>query len=192
MAVGLAVLRCGGMCLLATACGGKVEGDDSLAFRADSSAVDSTDSAAAAGASSSASHPVMWKTAEVVLTADDFSLSIDGQKYYPNPGTLRLRSDPASASYTTLELVWNENGREMRLFMYFHADAVHWWSKEIRTYNGQVAADWVYYYGDFFEEPLGKPYTGDLVLQSNGPSDIYPGTVYLHNLWLLPTFGQQE
>lgn len=133
---------------------------------------------------------VSWTTGEVSLSADGFAIVANNYGFLGNPDHQTINSNPSSATYTTLELVWHENGREMRLFIYFSADATHWWSNEIRTYDGQLAGDWIYYYGDFFEQPLGTPFIGDLVLQSNGPSDTTHGTIYFLNLRLLPTFTQ--
>jgi hypothetical protein len=68
-------------------------------------------------------------------------------------------------------------------------DNSHWWTDEIRTYDGQTEGSWSYYYGTFFDQPLGTPYVGDLVLQNNSPGDDHQGTITFRNLRILPTFS---
>jgi hypothetical protein len=76
----------------------------------------------------------------------------------------------------------------MRLFFYFHSDGEEWWSNEIRTYDGQVSADGIYYFGEFFRRPVNTPYVGYVILKNNGPDDEHEGTIRFRNLRLLPTF----
>ena len=134
-------------------------------------------------------NPVSWDTGNVKLTASDFQLVVDGKTYYVDSASLELSGDPGDKYYTSLELRWSEYGREMRLFMYLYADDSTWWSEEIRTYDGQPSAEWIYYYGSFFNMPLGVPFTGDLTLKNNGPEDTVSGTLTFRNMNLLPTFN---
>ncbi len=94
-----------------------------------------------------------------------------------------VHSDPGSPDYTTLELEWEENDREMRFYAYFSADAKSWWADEIRTYDGQVDADWLWYTGPFFKSPIGQPFKGDVDLM-NDKSDRIRGEIHIHGLTL--------
>jgi hypothetical protein len=132
---------------------------------------------------------VKWITPSVSLTADDFSIEVDGKQYLANAAKVNVSSDPGNSGYTSLELRWTEHARQMRLFMYFYSDGKEWWSDEIRTYDGQEGPEWLYYFGDFFTKPVNTPYVGDLVLENNGPDDAYDGTITFRNLRLLPTFA---
>ena len=146
------------------------------------------------GRDGAAANPVDWQTSTVTLTASDFWIVADGHRY---DGALRIgdtHSDPGSASYTTLELTWSENDREMRLYIYLSADASGWWSNEMRTYNGQPpyldsqtpSADWLYYRGTFFRSPSGTAFRGDLDL-TNEALDPFRGELHLHGLVLSTT-----
>jgi hypothetical protein len=136
-------------------------------------------------------HPIKWVTSTVSLTADDFKLVIDGENYYADTSSLSVHSDPGWSGYTTLELMWQEHDREMRFFIYFSADSSEWWSEEIRTYDGQTSAEWLYYYGDFFRKPLGTAFTGDLVLKNNGDEDAFSGEIHFRNLRLLLSLSSE-
>lgn len=133
-------------------------------------------------------NPVAWKTPSVSLTADDFYIDVDGQRFKTTAG-LDVHSDPGWNHYTTLELTWNEHGTEQRLYIYFQSDGSKWWSDEIRTYDGQPHPEWIYYTGKFFDRAVGQPFTGDLELHNNGPADTAHGTIHFQNLDLLPTFN---
>lgn len=127
---------------------------------------------------------INWKTLTVSLNADDFYIIANNQKYLDNVASLSVRSDPGNATYTTLEAIWFENNREMRLFMYFNADSKNWWTYEIRTYNGQQQyPDWIYYKGRFFESPLGQPFVGNVKLVSDSGQQ-FSGRIYFKNLRL--------
>lgn len=134
-------------------------------------------------------NPVSWTTPNASLSADDFWIVANGQRFTATVARdLEVHSDPGDLDYTTLELTWHEVGREMRLFIYFKADATHWWSEEVRTYDGQSPAEWLYYDGIFFRAPLGSPFEGDVDLGNNGPDDRFRGTIHFKNLRLNTTF----
>ena len=117
----------------------------------------------------SAPHAIEWQTETVVFEAQDLQIATDAGLFVPTSNELDVDSDPGDAEYTSLEVTWFQYNREMRLFIYFQADAYRWWSDEIRTYDGEVDAEWVYYYGNFFDQPLGSTFEGDLEL--NGVAD---------------------
>lgn len=137
-------------------------------------------------------NPVVWQTPTVSLTADDFWIVADGQRFAGTPVDFTIHSDPGDPTYTTLELVWTEHDVEMRLNIYFSADPTGWRSSEIRTYNAQPApaSDWLYYYGTFFASPIGAPFRGDIDL-TNDPGDPYRGELHIHGLVLSTTLTGQ-
>jgi len=105
-------------------------------------------------------NPVNWRTNSVSLQADDFYITANGEKYFARVNPISIQSDPGNSTYTTLELIWQERNKEMRLFIYFNANEREWWSPEIRTYNGRDPADWIFYTGGyFFRSPLGQQYS---------------------------------
>jgi hypothetical protein len=135
-----------------------------------------------------APNPVAWKTPSVVLTADDFWIDVDGQRFKTTVG-LDVHSDPGWNHYTTLEATWNEHGTQQRLYIYFKSDGSRWWSEEIRTYDGKPQPEWIYYLGKFFDQPVGQPFSGNLELTNNGAGDTSKGLIHFTNLRLLPTFN---
>jgi len=137
---------------------------------------------------SASANPAAWQTSTVKLTASDFWIVADGQRFNGTAG-IDVHSDPGSGTYTTLELIWSEQNREMRFFIYFNADTSGWWSNEMRTYNGQMGlADWLYYEGEFFPSPIGVPFRGDVDL-TNAAGDPYRGELHLRGLELSTTLS---
>ena len=55
------------------------------------------------------------------------------------------------------------------------------------TYNGQQPySDWLYYYGKFFQSPIGHVFAGNLDL-TNDPADTIRGELHLRGLTLSTT-----
>lgn len=120
---------------------------------------DIPESAGGAGGDSSARFSFV--TPQVSMTADDFWIEVDGERFTSVGADVDVHSDPGDQRYQTLELTWTELGIEMRLFIYFRSDGVNWSSNELRTYNGlDSGADWVTFVGDHFTSPLGSPFVG--------------------------------
>ena len=148
----------------------------------------------AAGPSTNAETPgggnrVAWETETVMLTADDFYLDANGVRFFADVEDVNIQSDPGLSDYTTLELIWHENGVEMRLFIYFTADGNAWWANEIRTYSGpKTPTDWLYYTGEFFLAPLDAPYQGNVDLTADEDND-FKGRLHFENLTLTVTFS---
>ena len=97
---------------------------------------------------SSTTTSLNWNTGHVSLTADNFYLVANGQRFSEPFTNLSLTSDAPTAdgdNYTTLEATWTENGLPMRLSMYFKHDGTDWWSNELRIYNGENPGDWIYF-----------------------------------------------
>ena len=131
--------------------------------------------------------PVSWQTSTVSLKAAAFWIVADGKCYTSASAAVNVHSDPGWSTYTTLELMWTENNREMRYFIYFYADGNGWSSNEMRTYNGQQPdSDWLYYNGKFFQSPIGHAFVGNLDL-TNDPADTIRGELHLHGLTLATT-----
>jgi hypothetical protein len=73
---------------------------------------------------------------------------------------------------------------EVRFFTYFYSDgSSSWWSNEMRTYNGQASADWLFYTGMFFQTPYGSSFRGDVDL-TNDAGDSIRGELHLHGVVL--------
>lgn len=115
----------------------------------------------AGGAGGDGSAAFVFVTPQVAMTADDFWIEVGGQRFTSVGVEVDVQSDPGDEAYQSLELVWNEQGKEMRLSINFQSDGVNWSSNELRTYNGLADnPDWVTFTGNFFETALGSEYTG--------------------------------
>lgn len=121
------------------------------------------------------------------MAADDFWIVANGTRFEGKDPAIDVHSDPGDPTYTSLELRWEEHGREMRFFIYLYApDATGWFSNEMRTYNNEAVSDWLTYRGTFFLSPIGSAFHGDLDL-TNSPSDATRGELHLHGLTLTTT-----
>ena len=128
-------------------------------------------------------NPVSWETDQVSLEAENFFVVAEGDTFYADVSNIDVRSDPGDSEYCTLELEWYEKGVEMRLFMYFVADGEKWWSDEMRTYDGEVDEDWIYYTGEFFKSDLGTPYTGSVEFGDDSTGGV-KGKIHFDDLTL--------
>jgi len=109
-------------------------------------------------------NPVRWSTDRVDLQADDFSIEVGGKLFTSANAQVNVNGDPGDSRYWSLELTWNEQGREMKTNIYFGADKKQWWVSEIRTYDGGNGRNWIYSYGDYFRSDLGKEFKGDVAI----------------------------
>lgn len=76
-----------------------------------------------------------------------------------------------SDTTATLELEWTERGADMRLYIYVDVDGTDWVVTEIRTYNGDADAEWIYYEGpEIMRCPLGQYARGTLSI--TGVNDL--------------------
>jgi hypothetical protein len=145
---------------------------------------------ASAAPSSSPAPAVHWKTQVVDLAADAFAVAANGLDFTTAGAEPEVHSDPGSADYWTLELIWTEHDREQRLFMYFGSDGTDWWVDEIRTYDGYEEGEWIYAYGPFFKTPLGETYEGDVRIDLLGrgrpgdPDTNVPGVLTIEGMRL--------
>jgi hypothetical protein len=137
-------------------------------------------------------NPVAWQTPTVSLTAEDFWIVANGQRFTGIGAAIDIGGEPSHSTYTTLELEWMEHDVEMRLFIYFAADPTGWWSYEMRTYDAQptLIPNWLYYRGPFFGSALGATFQGDLDL-TNAADDPYRDELHLHGLALSTTLTGQ-
>lgn len=143
-------------------------------------------------------NPVEFNASDVDLKADNFYISLwAGQFYGSQPMTINSNIGSPSASTTTLETIWQENGVEMRMFMYFKADLQYksWYLYELRTYDGDNPGDWVYYKVDdingnpLVSAELGKPFNSgylyfEAIKRSN--ESISRGSITFENIRLTP------
>lgn len=118
----------------------------------------------AAQPSASPTPAIVWDTGVVRMTADDLRIRAGGLEFTGRVPDISLASDPGGATYRTLEVAWQEQGREQRLYLYLAADDVSWWVTEVRIRDGQPNAEWVTFQGPPFRVPLGGTWTGDLRL----------------------------
>lgn len=126
---------------------------------------------------------INWKTENVILSASNFYINIDGKNLFLSNPQAVVHSDYGRKDYTTIEATWQENNVEMRLFIYFNTDTNgNWNAYEIRTYNGQRDANWLYYYG-LPSRPIGTPFIQTNV---NLFSKDGRGVIHFENLYLLP------
>lgn len=119
-----------------------------------------------------ASAAFTWGTQMATLAADRLTVDAGGRTFVAPEDVDYIISDPGSARYRTLELAWHEAGMEMRLNVYFGADATSWWIQHLRTYDGQDPGDWIYYPGPSFRTPLGHRYSGNVDLYGLGGGGV--------------------
>ena len=124
-----------------------------------------------------------WDSGLASLTASAMRIT-EGDKVFTGEDvyTWDVVSDPGNAAYRTLEIEWQEQDVEQRLFLYFAADETDWWVSELRTRDGFPDADWITYTGPFFTTPIGESYTGDISLASE--DGRVPGAIEFVNVVL--------
>ncbi len=126
---------------------------------------------------------VNWNTQYVALSATNFYINIDGNNLFTGNSELIVTSDPGDDNYTSLEATWQENGTEMRLFMYFNLDSFNNWRvTEVRTYDGENPGEWLYYDG-FEGNSKGNPLSAN---NFNLISSDNRGFIHFENLSLQP------
>jgi len=132
-------------------------------------------------------NPVNWQSQTVSLKADDFYIIANGEKYLANVAGVKVGGDPGGlVDLNTLEVIWKEYGKEMRMYMYFRTDGDKWTMRELRTYNGKKPGDWLYYGSAVWENiPLGQPLTIQTV-RHPANMDYKLGEIYFSNLRLQP------
>lgn len=141
------------------------------------------------------SQGINWNTKTLSFHADSLVIVANGQTFTAPVTGVTVHSDPGGPTYTTLEATWFDAGTEMRLNMYFKADANKWWVTEARTYGGADPGKWVYYTGGEtlapFTATLGSTLTiPNVVLisnTSNSANDM--GTVTMTNVSLKTKLG---
>lgn len=112
------------------------------------------------------SSTLSWKTKTVSIKWKRITIRANNFLFHNVPvdldGKYNFHSDPGNTNYTTLEITWFEHDIEMRINMYFYSDGKNWWCSELRVYNGQQNADWIYFKGRFFEQKLGHNFQNDV------------------------------
>ena len=131
---------------------------------------------------------IVWDSGSVRLEADDFEVRV-GDKVFQATGPTEVDSDPGGLDYRTLEIVWQEQGVEQRMNLYFEADEEEWWISEIRTYDGFEEGEWINYivvgqmWDDMLRTPKRGTYEGDVQFVGWGR---VPGEVLIEGLRLTP------
>lgn len=144
-------------------------------------------SLAGAGGDDDAGSAIDWDSGRAHLQADSFRVEAIGT-FRGQPDTvdgapaMRVKGDPGSPTYRTLEVEWQEQGVPMRLYIYFAADETHWWVTEMRTYDGSTRGEWVYYHGDRFRTPRGESFVGRF--EAAGTDGRVPGSLRIEGLRL--------
>lgn len=145
---------------------------------------DTRQNAAGPQVEASPKNPIMWVKDNASLKSDDFYILINGKKFLSvNDNTLLISSSatyPPNFDSTTMEGEWIENNSRMRIYFYFKKTGQHWDVSEVRTYDGNIPGDWLYYpgfSGADVGQTLVKP-TLDLV------SNDGKGTIHFENLQL--------
>lgn len=135
---------------------------------------------------------ITWSTPQVSLGADNFYIMVNGKKFLGSTN-VSLHSDPGNSKYTTLEAIWQENGVEMRMNMYFSYEEGKFWKlTELRTYNGRTPGDWIYYnpkdsHGQAIQHSKGETY-----IMNTTPLEFYnlpnnkSGVIHFENFKLQP------
>ena len=122
----------------------------------------------APGFGSGGRHNFEWQTQVADLEVDSIAIEVGGRVFRP-PANATLHSDPGTPTYRTLEMQWQEQGVEQRMYIYFAADDVNWWVNEIRTRDGGSPAEWVYFpHTTQIGAALGGSYVGSVDLSSDG------------------------
>jgi hypothetical protein len=124
---------------------------------------------------------IHWQTDVVVLTARDFWIEANGQRFTAEVPEISVISDPGNAAYRTLEATWFEHGVEMRLNLYFAGDGATSWVREIRVYDGTPDPKWLTWQGTWFKTPNGVVSVGDLDLSTDGGA-IHVGGLELRSM----------
>lgn len=114
------------------------------------------------GAPAEPGRSISLGTPQVRLDAESITVAVNGRTFRPVGDDVKVNSDPGTPAYTTLEVTWFEDGVEMRINLYFAADATHWWITEMRTYDGRTPGEWITDEGVGYRTPRGQAYEGDL------------------------------
>lgn len=105
---------------------------------------------------------VDWQTPYSSFSANDFYIRIGDKQFYGE--RVVVTGDP-SLQKPTLEMTWQENGVQMRLYIYFEKATENTWRiYDVRTYNGDQNPDWISYKPYSVSEvtaPLGYPFKAD-------------------------------
>lgn len=129
---------------------------------------------------------VRWHTDTVDLAAHSFWIDANGLRF-SGVAKPELNSDPGDATRWTLEVGWQEHGRNQRLNLDFGADDTAWWLDAISAYDGSAkeptwaAMDLRTIQPRPATTPLGAVFSGDLdfndIPSATGPVDIHLGGV---------------
>lgn len=82
---------------------------------------------------------INWTTNLASLTADNFYLEIDGQKYFANTTNTKVSTTSVlrDNQYITLESSWKENNVDLKFLTYFQLYQGNWKNFRMSVYNGK-------------------------------------------------------
>ena len=99
---------------------------------------------------------IVWDSGSVRLEADSIEMR-RGDCFFSGVGPAQVSSDPGGPTYSTLEIIWEEQGARVGLNIYFAADETDWWITEIRTPIGEFQ----YQLAEMSRTPRGETLDGD-------------------------------
>lgn len=106
---------------------------------------------------------VSFETAQVSLSAESLVVHANGERF--TPASPRVRVDGMrdfTNRETSMVLNWRQHDVEMRVRFFFVSDGVDWWASEVWTYDGRQDSDWLQNRGEFFRQPMGESFEGDV------------------------------
>jgi parallel beta-helix repeat protein len=130
--------------------------------------------------------PINWTTSDISITADDFFVTSNNKKYTGESNYITYSQNNISNSHKGLEVISNQYGDTLKLFIDFRIDGSTWDVSEVKILNSNVSPNnWVSYPGPFIYTTLGYAHTENgtntfgLVDSSNGQTIL---TVNFTNL----------
>jgi hypothetical protein len=114
--------------------------------------------------------PIDWDNGAVQLSADGLTIMADDVAYVTPQEPDSIAPYSGSPVDRELQVVWFQDGIEMRLSFYLVADQERWWVDQIRTYGGfpnPGGHSWLEYDGSPIGAALGEAWEGDLDLSAD-------------------------
>lgn len=109
---------------------------------------------------------VQWPSTSVVFEADDLRIKAAGQTFKGSSSAEFIQSY-AGLDYRDYDVMWYENGREMRMDISFESDGSDYWISEWFIYDGRKDPEWVAFKGQLFVTPLDEPMEANVRLSKD-------------------------
>ena len=107
---------------------------------------------------------IAWPAPSVTFEADKLRIRVRGKTFVGGDPEWVDSSAP-SVDRRTFDVLWQENGVDMRMDIEFSADGDHFWIDAFRVYDGAKAGKWVEWRGPLYSTPLGAPMEADVRLE---------------------------